>query len=686
MKQPEFAVLEFEQLQRGCYSVDFGPDGGTVIGLNVDDTAAIWDAKSGKILQRKELKRSGPAMDNWMSPDRLQFVACVNNQTVIFDAKTLTAKTTLSFDASAVCWSRDGKLMAVADYNGAIHVINTPENRELATLELGKYAYVAYIAFMADTSELLFQTNEATFTYDYRNGTPKKRLSLDTKARPWHCSLSRDGKTFIRVSKNGALIKTDTTTWKSETFKVSGKPTSCSLSPDAQRVAMISGSTVIIWDLVENRPWLKWKKPNYRFVLTGAFSPDGQRFVCTPDYQVHVLDFRSGAKDQPMTRHQPKPGEHQCLYMVGPDEQMDLEGGYGEPLNPLPIKCPFCKMPDMDFVAAPYYLGRKINAPTDMAPAQDANFLVHDSMKRLLDLVAPGQCKFYPTTNLKTKQPTPWLLAVPQHLQVTATPPENRERCPKCNEPWCFHPYSECADKRTWASPFSTHDVFKSKNWASGCEPFKGWNKGRPGIYGRTLHFSVRLETLIKKLHLKGMVRSADCKEVPTAEDLAWVEEKFRLTNQARPKAATSKKPTDATDWFNDYLKAKAKKKPVVHDFAAVEKKHGVKLPESYKKFIAKVGTKTFKDLDDEEGFCAHILPPKKLDFKEYRKPEPAEEEEPEKIDGVMFATTDHGDVFCFDISARNHDYPVYLYKHETDEYEPYAGNFAACIKQFAKA
>ncbi|MDB6064366.1 MAG: cell-wall, partial [Pedosphaera sp.] len=543
-----------------------------------------------------------------------------------------------------------------------------------------------FVAFLGDGPELITSQTGIISTWNYRTGKVINRVRLKKVRWRWQHALSEDGKTLVSVCKVGLLTRTDTTTWKSKTFHVPGKPTTCSLTPDGKRVAMISNKDVLIWDLVEDSLWLKWKKPNYRFVCDGAFSPDGQRYVCTPDYQVHVIDFRPDAKEHLLQRARPKPGEHQCLEMVGGDERMDLERGYGEPLNPLPIKCPQCKMPDLDFVGTPYRLGRKIDSPADMAQAEAGNFLIRDSMKRVLDLVAPGQCKFYPTINSKTQQPTPWLLAVPENLQVTASPPENRERCPKCGEPWSFHHYSECADRRSWASPFSTHEVFKSKNWSSDPVPFKGWQETRPDIYGRMLYFSVRLETLIKKLRLKGMVRSSDCKEVPTPEDLAWVQEKIRLLNQAGAKASAPKTPSQVTDWFKNYLKVNAKKKPVVHDFAAIEKKHRVKLPESYKKFISKAGTKTFKDVDEEEGFSAHILPPEKLNFKEYRKSAARDDEDEERIEGVMFATTDHGDVFCFDVSAKNRDFPVYHYKHETDEFEPYAENFAGSIRRFAGA
>jgi len=51
-----------------------------------------------------------------------------------------------------------------------------------------------------------------------------------------------------------------------------------------------------------------------------------------------------------------------------------------------------------------------------------------------------------------------------------------------------------------------------------------------------------------------------------------------------------------------------------------------------------------------------------------------------------MFATTDHGDAFYFDVCRKAADYEVRKHDHEIGSYEPYAKNFAECIKRFAGA
>jgi hypothetical protein len=50
-----------------------------------------------------------------------------------------------------------------------------------------------------------------------------------------------------------------------------------------------------------------------------------------------------------------------------------------------------------------------------------------------------------------------------------------------------------------------------------------------------------------------------------------------------------------------------------------------------------------------------------------------------------MFAITEHGDCYVFDVTAKGSDYPVYCYDHERNALEPFAPNFAECIKRFVE-
>ncbi|MGH9932294.1 MAG: hypothetical protein ACREA9_24090, partial [Pyrinomonadaceae bacterium] len=55
--------------------------------------------------------------------------------------------------------------------------------------------------------------------------------------------------------------------------------------------------------------------------------------------------------------------------------------------------------------------------------------------------------------------------------------------------------------------------------------------------------------------------------------------------------------------------------------------------------------------IDEQEGFTACILAPEELDAENYRAGAlDTDDEEANAVDGVMFAETEHGDCFCFDV------------------------------------
>ena len=118
-----------------------------------------------------------------------------------------------------------------------------------------------------------------------------------------------------------------------------------------------------------------------------------------------------------------------------------------DPLNPLPPKCEACGFPDLDFVPHPYFLVKsRAMTPNETAMAENGNFLVRDRVRRVLELLAPGQCRFYPTHFKGTMNETPWSLAVPVHQVVVANVNPSISHCQVCGEPRSAHPgpqYSE---------------------------------------------------------------------------------------------------------------------------------------------------------------------------------------------------------------------------------------------------
>jgi hypothetical protein len=409
-----------------------------------------------------------------------------------------------------------------------------------------------------------------------------------------------------------------------------------------------------------------------------------------------------------------------CVMMTGPDAQMDHVGERLKPANPIPVKCPHCTFPDIDFVARPYLLARGVVSPAETSPAALGNFLVRERVRHILELAVPGACTFHPTAEFKTRKATDWWLAVPVAKLETYEPKTKVSVCSKCGEAKALdHLRGEIWGRMTrfdsggadvfktfaWHSQKTAEDALEETNnyrkkggsppltWADyDLEPPPHAERWTRRTVERELYFSVRLEQLFKLAKVKGqLVRLLHFKDVkPSPEDEEWIAGKLALLAGHglvdAPKAAKGKTATAAQKWFQDFLKRNAGKSAKALDFAAVEKKQKIVLPPDYKDFISTVGPKAFENINETAGFTAKVLPPGKLDFKNYRRGRVKDlDEEQAKIDGVMFASTEHGDAFVFDVSAKGGDYPVFWHDHEGNTLEPFAPNFAECIKRFAE-
>ena len=416
--------------------------------------------------------------------------------------------------------------------------------------------------------------------------------------------------------------------------------------------------------------------------------------------------------------------------MTGPDTRMD-QLTHLLPANPLPVKCPHCTMPDLDFIANPYVLNKGFTAPAETAPAEVGNFLVRDRVRKILEIAVPGACRFVPTADKKSKKAIKeWWLAVPAHVVDMPGVPlrsKDRQRCKKCGEPSLgYHPYAPIKGKPNTYRHVGLEkcdcrglDVFKAKQWSAVdtaenqyAEALKYTEKGESPpswsnfgdhlgvkapshaqrwtrlIIERELFFSVRLEQLLKKAKVKGqLVRVLSFDHVmPSADDETWISDKLQVLvdlGLVGAKTAGGKKSGGVGNWFQAFLKKNAaKKSPAKTDFESIEKKHKLKLPKTYMDFVSVVGAKAYKDVIGIKGFTVRILSPKKLDFSGYRREKWKRLGVNSTVDGIAFAETDHGDMFVFDIS-RNRSGEVFWYDHEQNTVEPFAAGFAECIRRF---
>lgn len=321
----------------------------------------------------------------------------------------------------------------------------------------------------------------------------------------------------------------------------------------------------------------------------------------------------------------------------------------------------------------------------ELAGAENGNFLVRERVRRVLDLLAPAECTYYPTCFEGSTDKTPWLLAVPKYKVVTAKVDPSIPRCETCGEPRSAHPGSQWSESlfgtqspgAGWTAD-SDHQVLKSANW---CSSELGWDQW----ISRDLFMSVRLLHLLKKVKAKGFHEATCQKPVkPDIEEASWITEKLQfLQANGNPLNATGTLSEEDAKWFRSYVKNHARDVQTEWDIKAVERRVSAKLPKSYIDFLLNIGPVSFENVDEQEGFTASILPPDELAIEEGYG-DGFEDEESKAVKGLTFATTEHGDRFCFDVQGGRKEFLVVLYKHEGNFFEPYAENFVACIKRFA--
>ena len=357
------------------------------------------------------------------------------------------------------------------------------------------------------------------------------------------------------------------------------------------------------------------------------------------------------------------------------DQRLDEDGhDFDRPINQLPVSCPDCGFPDLDHVPQPYaVIKSRTKTSNEVSLAAYGNLLVTDRVKVVINIVAPGECEFFPTVFRKTDEVTNWHLAIPKRYGSTGSVLPTIPRCPSCGEPRSGHPGTQYVNRQV----VSDSDIAKARNWASCDSGWEAW-------LNRDVILSVRFLHLLKKVGAKGLFQ-ATCGEVtkPDSNDLQWIDDMvIRLTEHGIRFNAPGTLSKEDSRWFRAFLKGQ-EKTASDFDFKAFEKQHRLRLPKSYKDFSCQLGERSFDNVDDESGNSVRVLRPDQLDLKNYRLGAfEATDEDSERVDGIMFAKSYCGDGYCFDLAAKGKESPVLLYRHEGFYYEPYTDNFVEFLRR----
>ena len=260
------------------WGVAFSPDGTRIVTGSIDQTAKVWDARTGT--PQLELKgHTGGVPGVAFSPDGTRIVTGSFDQTAkVWDARTGTPLLELKGHTGAVnsvAFSADGARIVTASWDKTAKVwdarTGTPQ------LEVRHKHWVLSVAFSPDGTRIVTGSADTTAkVWEARTGTPLLELPCAPYGVP-SVAFSPDG---ARIVTGGVGVDQTTNVFTAA-----------------------RGSAIKVWDARTGSPQLELK--GHRSVVYGvAFSPDGTRIVTgSADATANVWDARTGTPLRELTGH-----------------------------------------------------------------------------------------------------------------------------------------------------------------------------------------------------------------------------------------------------------------------------------------------------------------------------------------------------------------------------------------------
>jgi WD40 repeat protein len=234
------------------YTIAYSPDGKLLASGSAHGELRLWDAATGKLVQR------------FVDPFGSVF--------------------------HVIAFSPDGELLA-SDKGGTFGLWQVSTGKKLRDLEGGNSGAATSVAFSPDGKELALGTeyDPAIQIFDPSTGKFSRKITGHEKA-PIVVVYSKDGKLLASASKDKTARIWDAATGKElHRFQEPEEVVDVALSPDGKLLATKTHKAVRLYDIVSGKEVRRWE-----YVSNGlrsfAFSPDGKVLGC----EVMLWDVATG--------------------------------------------------------------------------------------------------------------------------------------------------------------------------------------------------------------------------------------------------------------------------------------------------------------------------------------------------------------------------------------------------------
>jgi WD40 repeat protein len=288
-------------------AIAFSPDGSTVLTGSRDNTARLWDARSGKPLA-VPLHHRDSVVAVAFSPDgRTVLTGSEDNTARLWDArsgKPLAAPLQHRDSVVAVAFSPDGRTVLTGSEDNTARLWDARSGKPVST-PLEYLAPICAIAFSPDGRTVLTGSVDGTAQlWDADSGKPLATL-LEHHAPVCTVAFSPDNSTVLTGSSDGTARLWDARSGKplAPPLKHQSTIRGAAFSPDGTTVLTGSAdNTARLWDTRSGKP-LSAPLQHQAQVTAVAFSPDGRTVLTgSSDHTARLWDARSGKPLSPSSQ------------------------------------------------------------------------------------------------------------------------------------------------------------------------------------------------------------------------------------------------------------------------------------------------------------------------------------------------------------------------------------------------